>query len=116
MSDCPKCGCNDVREAPARRGGFNWSKGRAGHAPKVRMVCNCCGQAFTAEALQSRPELDVQHQEAGVTYQTPIIGGATCPKCGYHPWKVTRTLPADNGPRIRHHKCAKCGHMGKSTE
>lgn len=128
MSDCPKCGCGDTRIIPRRSSGFGWGvkadKQRAekgedkrGHTPKVRMECRYCGEQFMTDDRQTRPELELNTRpDVGTTYQTPVIGGATCPACGHHPWKVTRTLKDDGGPRIRHHKCAQCGETGKSAE
>lgn len=47
---------------------------------------------------------------------TNSIGRAPCPQCNA-PWAPVRnTMPPDNGKRIRHHVCRRCGHRFKSVE
>lgn len=43
-------------------------------------------------------------------------GGAACPECGKPKARVRRTLPWEDGVRVRYHDCQHCGCRFKSLE
>ena len=74
--------------------------------------------------MQNGPE-GTDHGDAGgagtkpprvvrVVYVKPRRGGVECPECGEHA-RVARTMPVDDGWRIRYFKCERCGWTGKTV-
>ena len=51
----------------------------------------------------------------GATYDRQA-GGAACPNCGEPRARVKRTLPWEDGVRVRYHDCQRCGTRFKSLE
>ena len=51
----------------------------------------------------------------GATYDRRA-GGAPCPECGEPKARVRRTLPWEDGVRVRYHDCQRCGVRFKSLE
>lgn len=96
MSDCPKCGCNDVEVKRTTR--------VFGAITEV-MECSHCGNQF--RRLKPKEEEEAKPQPEGIIHQKPC-----CPKCGHA--KVPMYSSRKDGTRYR--KCRSCGHRFKTFE
>lgn len=101
--ECRNCGCMDCEaHGRAAKWGDTWQRWR----------CNNCGEVFSAAPKKPPEPLFASLAQLDAV----IFSLVKCRRCKSTRTKITRTLKADDQPRVRYHKCLECGNNFKSVE
>lgn len=103
---CPTCNCAHVEIIDLKFRQKKTINGVLKFKTTLKLCRHCHKRFFDKEEISNNK----------ITYMTPQKGGAKCPVCGFYPVRVASSPRVENGPKIRSHKCQKCGWIGQSLE